>query len=137
GWHSRVLVRDMLAYRGRRFSDPAERARQARAFLKFMYEAIPDRSSLHARILKEEVDFLGEKGDYYLCHEQLEDNNIPVYFHQFMERAAAQGLQFLGETWQQGRLAHFGPEVRTTLQQLAGDIIELEQYLDFLGNRNF
>ena len=75
--------------------------------------------------------------DTYLFHEHLEDANAPVYFWQFMERAAAKGLQYLGESWFHTRLDNLPPQVQGTLQDLSEDIVQLEQYLDFLNNRTF
>jgi methyltransferase-like protein len=54
-----------------------------------------------------------------------------------MERASAKGLQYLGETLQHTRLDDLSPEVQQTLQGLAEDLLQLEQYLDFLRNRTF
>src|SRR5262249_32183836 len=67
----------------------------------------------------------------------LEENNHPVYFHQFARRAAAKGLQYLGEAWQHSHTNDLGAEARQVLAQLAEDLIQREQYLDFLRNRTF
>jgi len=64
--------------------------------------------------------------------------NEPVYFHQFMERAAAVGLQYLGEADLSVMVpGNFPPEIENVLQMLAQDKIHLEQYMDFLRNRMF
>ena len=49
-------------------------------------------------LLKKGAEDIRTKSDWYLYHEHLEEINEPIYFHQFVERAAAKGLQFLGES---------------------------------------
>jgi methyltransferase-like protein len=76
--------------------------------------------------------------DSYLLHEHMEEINRPLYFHEFVERAAAGGLRYLGEA-QLGAMAasNFTPPVEQALRQLAPDVVHLEQYMDFLRNRSF
>src|SRR5262249_12612825 len=50
---------------------------------------------------------------------------------------AAKGLQYLGEAWNHTYIQNLPPEVRDTLQQLSGNLLHLEQYVDFLRNRTF
>jgi methyltransferase-like protein/2-polyprenyl-3-methyl-5-hydroxy-6-metoxy-1,4-benzoquinol methylase len=137
GWHQRGLVREMLNYHVRQFDDPKIRTQQARAFLDFLEQSV-DQSSPYARILKEEGELIREKPDWYVFHEHLEDYNEPVYFYQFAQRAAAKGLQYLGETCNHTYHMHdLQPEVRDRLWQLSGDLLHLEQYVDFVRNRMF
>ena len=63
--------------------------------------------------------------------------NHPVYFHQFVEHARAHGLQYLAEAQTHTTLTIFPADVQETLQSLSGDLIQLEQYVDFLRNRGF
>jgi methyltransferase-like protein len=74
----------------------------------------------------------------YLLHEYLEEVNEPVYFHQFVERAAGHGLQYLAEAevhtmapWR------FPARVADAVARLSSNFIELEQFLDFVRNRTF
>ena len=77
-------------------------------------------------------------GDYYLFHDHMEENNRPAYFYQVAERAEKAGLRFLGESDLRLMVpGNFSDEVRQTLQQAANDLIQLEQYMDFLRNRTF
>lgn len=137
GWHGRGMVREMLNFHVRRFEEPQVRVAQARAFLDFLVNSVRAKDGTHARLLKEEADFLRNTPDYYLFHEHLEDVNYPLYFHQFVERATAQGLQYLGESRWHSNLESLPAEVRETLVDLSPDLIHLEQYLDFLDNRTF
>lgn len=137
GWHLRGLVREMMGYHVQRFTEPTVRVGQARAFLDFLVEAVPDQGSTYHRVLKEEAEVLRPAADTYLFHEHLEDANAPVYFSQFMDRAHGHDLQYLGESWYHTHLDNLPDQVRTTLQGLSENLIQLEQYLDFLHNRTF
>jgi methyltransferase-like protein len=76
--------------------------------------------------------------DSYLLHEHLEEFNEPVYFHDFMARAARHGLRYLGEAdfWTMVA-SNFSPGVEEVLRALGTDQVRLEQYMDFLRYRTF
>lgn len=137
GWHLRAVVREMMGYHVQRFTEPQVRVGQARAFLDFLVQAVPRPDSTYHRLLKEEADVLRPAADTYIFHEHLEDANFPLYFWQFMERASAKELQYLGESWYHTRLDNLPPEVQSTLHALSDNLVQLEQYLDFLNNRTF
>jgi methyltransferase-like protein/SAM-dependent methyltransferase len=137
GWHLRGMVREMLRYHVRQFTRPQEQVQQARALLDFLLESLGDRESAYGKMLKGEAELLAEASDTYVYHEHLEDVNYPLYFHQFMERAAARGLQYLAESQPSPLPADLSPSVLATLQGLAGDLIQGEQYLDFVRSRTF
>jgi len=138
GWHLRGICRSMMAYHSGRYEDPGTRVSQARAFLDFMAQSIPDQDSAYGTLLKRELDLLRGQSDSYLYHDHLEDVNEPSYFFEFAKRAAGHRLQYLGEA-RLGIMSadEFPPHVQKTLKLLATDIIQMEQYLDFLRNRTF
>jgi methyltransferase-like protein/cyclopropane fatty-acyl-phospholipid synthase-like methyltransferase len=138
GWHLRGLVRDVMRYHARRFAAPADRVRQSRALLNFLAETTKNNSDAYAVLLRQELEPLRKAPDSYLYHEHLEEVNEPTYFHEFAERAAAHGLQYLGESKVGTMVArNFGPEVERTLKALAEDVVQMEQYMDFVRNRMF
>jgi methyltransferase-like protein/cyclopropane fatty-acyl-phospholipid synthase-like methyltransferase len=137
GWHQRGLVRELLQFHVRQTAGPREQVARARAFLDFLVAAVPDQEVTYARLLREEADQLRPKGDAYVFHEHLEEENHPLYFHEFAARAAAHGLQYLEDARQHIRLANLAPEARATVREWAADRVALEQYLDFIGNRAF
>jgi len=137
GWHGRAMVREMMGFHARQFEDPTTLIAQARAFLEFMVNSVDDSDGAYARVVREEADMIRPEADYYLFHEHLEDVNQPIYFYEFAERIAAKNLQYLGEAWFHTNLSKFAPEVQTTLEQLSGDLVRMEQYVDFLINRTF
>jgi methyltransferase-like protein len=77
--------------------------------------------------------------DYYLHHEHLEENNQPLYFHEFAGRLAVNGLQYLGDAEFSTMVSsNFSPEVAKTLNELgAHDIVQMEQYMDYVRCRYF
>ncbi|TWU06409.1 methyltransferase regulatory domain-containing protein [Stieleria varia] len=138
GWHMRGMIRDMMAYHTRSIESPEDRVRKARALLHFLTESVPTEGSPYGLLLKQELGQLQDKEDYYLLHEHLEEFNQPTYFSQFVERAQAWGLQYLGEAdYSVMSIDNFSPTVTAMLQNLAADIIETEQYMDFVRNRMF
>ena len=138
GWHARAALREMLWYHTARFSEPAERVRQARALLAFLAVAMPRADASYTTLIRQELMLLMVTPDSYLLHEHLDEVNEPLYFHQFAQRAAKHELQYLGEAIV-GTMspAKFGPAVEKTLQQIAPDLLQMEQYMDFLRNRMF
>ena len=138
GWHARGAIREMLWYHTAAISDPAERVRQARALLAFLIKSMPASLAGYSALVRQELTVLLRTPDTYLLHEHLEEFNEPLYFHQFAQRAAGKGLQYLGEA-QVGTMIpdRFGPETEKTLRQVSADLLHMEQYMDFLRNRMF
>jgi len=138
GWHMSGMIRDMMIYHAGRFSGIADRVAQARALLDFLSQSVPPQLSSYNAMLKESVDYLRKHSDIYLLHEYLEEHNFPLYFYQFMERAAGAELKFLSESdLAEMLLSRFPPEAQKTLRKISLDIIHMEQYMDFLGRRTF
>lgn len=136
GWHMREMVRDVLTFHANS-GDPATRTAQARGLLAFLHEHLPAQESVYATILRSGAETLREETDSYLFHEYLEADNRPVYFHEFVGRAAAHGLQYLAEAAPQPLAGHLKPDTIAHLAAMTEDRIRLEQYLDFLRGRAF
>jgi methyltransferase-like protein/2-polyprenyl-3-methyl-5-hydroxy-6-metoxy-1,4-benzoquinol methylase len=137
GWHMRGMIRDMMRYHANRFATPQHRTQQARALLDFLAQSVRQEGP-YSVLLKTELETLRHQADHYLYHEHLEPVNDPLYFHTFVERAAAHGLRYLGEA-RIGTMVtgNFGPDVEKALKLLASDQIQTEQYMDFIRNRMF
>ena len=138
GWHLRGMIRDMMRYHSERFTSPQHKTQQSRALLDFLAQSVKQDGGAYSLLLKSELETLRHQADHYLYHEHLEENNTPVYFHQFAASAKAVGLKYLGES-RVGTMVtgNFGPEIEKTLRMLATDQIMAEQYMDFLRNRMF
>jgi methyltransferase-like protein/SAM-dependent methyltransferase len=138
GWHARGAIRDMMRFHTRALRDPQARAAQARALLDFLADNTTTEQGAYAQMLRRERQGLSDRPDGYLLHDELEEVNEPVFFHDFMSRAAGHGLQFLAEAEAGPMLApRLPPAVLATLAKLGTDRIAREQYLDFLTNRTF
>jgi methyltransferase-like protein/trans-aconitate methyltransferase len=139
GWHMRGMVRDMMMYHTRRYQGAKAKVQQARALLEFLTKSVGElNSGAYATLLKNETEMLKQMEDAYLFHDHLEDVNVPVYFYQFVERAQAHGLKFLGETIVRQMVpGNYPKEIAQVLHRLGSDIVSMEQYMDFLRNRLF
>lgn len=137
GWHMRGMLRDMMVYHASRFDTPKLRIQQARSVLDFVANNNSEKTP-YGMFLKSEVNMLRNQSDEYLYHEHLSDVNDPIYFFEFAERSAAVGLQYLGEADVAAMfLGHFSDAIVSTVERIASDFIQMEQYLDFLRNRMF
>jgi len=135
GWHFHGMIRDMMIFHAAQFEDPQERITQARGLLNFLVENAREETA-YGRMLKESVEHLRDSEDGYVYHEHLEENNRPIYFHEFVDRAGAAGLQYLGES-------DFVLMLSSTLPAKAQEMLKgisiarQEQYMDFVRNRSF
>jgi Predicted methyltransferase regulatory domain len=111
--------------------------RAAREFLRFLASSVRDPQAGLGRILAEEADLLDSLSDEYVLHEHLEDVNHPVYFHQFVDHAAAHRLQYLWESYVGELGGDLPPEVLSAVRGLTTGLIEQQQYIDFLTARQF
>jgi methyltransferase-like protein/2-polyprenyl-3-methyl-5-hydroxy-6-metoxy-1,4-benzoquinol methylase len=138
GWYMRGLVRDMMRYHALNFSSHKIQTRQARVLLDFLASSVAKDGNAYSGLLRQEVEFLRHHSDDYLFHEHLEALNIPLFFHQFMEKAGAHRLQYLAEANIRTMMASNLPDgVEKALRVMATDQVQMEQYMDFLRNRSF
>ncbi len=146
GWHMLKTVREMMLYHTRNVSEPNLRIAKARALLDFLADSLATASEYsnsklvkaYSGFLQSEKTHIGDSTDSYVFHEELEEINDPIYFHQFAERAAQHQLQYLCEAnLSDVFLNDFAPQVTNELLKMAHNLVELEQYMDFLRNRTF
>jgi len=137
GWKTREVVRDAMRLHGAWRQTPAEQLAHGRTMVQFLRERVA-RDSLLGNILNEHADVVQRGDDYYLVHEYLERHNQPCYFREFADQAQAQGLTYLAETPVASMfVSNLGDETAQAMEGAYRDQIELEQYLDFLRNRQF
>jgi SAM-dependent methyltransferase len=137
GWRTRGAVRDLMRYHAGRTGDPRDRLRRAREILAFLAASVRDPQGRYGRMLAEEAERLAGLPDDYVFHEYLEEVNHPVYFHEFVEHAAAHGLQYVWEAYVGELGSDLRPEVIQAVRGLTPDLIGQQQYLDFLTDRPF
>jgi methyltransferase-like protein/2-polyprenyl-3-methyl-5-hydroxy-6-metoxy-1,4-benzoquinol methylase len=137
GWFARKTLRDVLALHVRRFPTPVERVTQARQFLEFLDKSGLPTDSPSSEALRRLIRDLRDLPDFYFYHEYLEAENQPFYFSEFMAAAQKQGLQYMGNAWQHVDLDLLNPQAKSTLLDVSEDLIQLEQFTDFLVNCPF
>ena len=143
GWYGKLYVRDLMLHYTRQIADPQARLRRAREiFAQIERLAAPADTEQalppYAGALRNEGEIVRAQDDDYIYHEYLEDDNRPMYVSAFVDWARRHGLQYLGDA-DRGLTAvdALGPEVAAAIRQLNGDVVEQEQFLDFLANRTF
>jgi methyltransferase-like protein/trans-aconitate methyltransferase len=117
GRYPRQMIREILLYHTRGLEDPAERIAEARRLLE--------------QLDHPEAKSLMEQGDDSLFHDDLAPINDPVWFREFAAHAQRHGLQYLGEAD-----SHKTFDPATPLVP-AAEVLEREQYVDFLKLRRF
>jgi methyltransferase-like protein len=133
GWHIQGMIRDTLRYPSVKNEDPKKRVHDARKMLDALLTSIPPQGGAYHGILKAELENLRERPDGFLYHAYLDVVNRPLYFHQFIQRAAAVGLQYLGDAQSCWRWSPpLAENVESSLSELAGNQVEREQLVDFV-----
>lgn len=137
GWHMPQALREMMLYHIAPHSDTKTRVAQARALLRFLREAAETSDAPYSKLVISEVDDLLKETDDYIYHDHLSKVNRPFYFHEFIRAAAGHGLQYLAEGDLPSVVVAKFPEKIAAQLRTARDIIQQEQYMDFLENRRF
>lgn len=139
GWHTRAMLRDFMFFHASAFGDGPPDVGQAKALLEFMGTHLQSENIPFSQYLRTEIERVtNETDDSYLAHDYLELNNEPLYFHDFVTRARAAGLDYLGESEFFSMLGSgIAEEAKTRLSSEIKDIVRLEQYFDFMSNRSF
>ena len=138
GWHMRGMIRDIMLYRAKFFETPETKLSQARELLSFLTKSVRADNNPYGLLLRHELETIQRADDSYLMHDHMEEINTPIYFHEFAERADSVGLRYLGEAdYGSMSLKNFPDQVRSMLRSVSQDIVEIEQYMDFVRNRAF
>ena len=138
GWHMRGTVRDMMLFHSMKWDKPQDKVGHARALLDFLVKSVPQENNPYGNLLKREMELMRNQADHYILHEHLETVNQPMYFYQFAAQAAEAGLQFLAEAELSSMsLQGLAADARNIVKQLSKNLVECEQYVDFIRNRTF
>lgn len=137
GWNEAEMLRNIL----QRTSDSGltrpDRVAQARHLLETLCAASLIYDDTRAKFLEAELKRWRAFPDGYIYFEFLEGENHPVTFTDFLKHAQRHHLQYLGN----GRhatmeLDNQPPNIARMLKGCT-NVIEAQQYLDFLSNRRF
>jgi SAM-dependent methyltransferase len=140
GGYFRRALWDMLKFHTRSAVEPGQKIAGAREFLEFFIEGVSRFEDGYSVAAAAEAKATANPDDtHMLYHDDLSEVNDPVYFHQFVEHAAAHGLKFVAESDVPAmRTTGFPPRVAGILAGLRrSDPLLKEQYLDFLKFRRF
>jgi methyltransferase-like protein len=131
------IVRDAMFFHNGAEPDPREAIRKAREMLDFLVQFPAAPEDYYMAMLRAERANLLEREDSHLYHEFLEDVNQPVYYHQFLERIAAEGLKAVADArFFRNVCAAPGP-IRAALDRVSDDPARQEGYFDFLRGQSF
>jgi methyltransferase-like protein len=137
GWHMRSMTRDMMAFHTREAGGARARVQASRALMLGIARALAKQDTAYGRCLREEAERIVRHDEHYLAHEHLEETNQPVYFHLFVDRAAAHGLRFLTEAEYWRTAAASRPEFFQAFGDFPLDWLGHEQLYDFLVGRAY
>jgi len=137
GWRMRGILRDLLQYAARGAESPQAKLAAAHSAMARMAAAVDGLDALSARYLKTELAGLQGAHPSYLLHEYMAEENSALLLRDFIAAAADQGLTYIADTELQTLFpAVLGEGVERALGDLE-DQIEIEQWHDFVANRNF
>ncbi len=150
GWHMQGAMRDMMRYHTREIGDNKKRLDKAQQLIGFLAKSV-DTKGQYGVFLNAYHNLLNiynqfdiqrresvQDEEFGLVHDDLGEVNDAFYFHEVITHASQHGLQYLiGADFTQSVIENLESETAKTLLSMSDDIIEMEQYLDFLRNTNF
>jgi len=131
GRYMRTMLRDMMLYHTRNSTDAGERIERARDLLRKLAEAHLAPASCQPMV-EEEVRRLLALDEGWFFHDDLAAISDSFYVRDFVVSAARHSLQYLGDAQ-----PHLMFDTRASLAWVGGDLMEREQYFDFLCLRLF
>lgn len=117
---------------GAQSPEPRAKALAARELLQDLDQALKGIDALGARYVRQEAEYLLKAHPSYLFHEYLETLNQPLLFREFTQR-----VQYLCEADLQSMFPSVLGKVASEFVERFDDLLEQEQYLDFVRNRTF
>lgn len=133
-WHIREMTRNMARIHTAGLTDPVEMRNRTITLLAAIYRSQEQREP-YRETVRAEMERVNAKEPYLFFHDDLAEHASPVYFSQLVKRAAAHGLQYLSDA-EPANTSDIAPDVLEALNQIT-DIIEWEQFYDFLTLRGF
>lgn len=148
GWHMMESMRRMMLYHIREIEEPGARAEAARSLIGFLVNATGNTSyrmssypAAWEHLLKgyyHGILNMQDRNDSLFLHDELEEVNEPVYFHEFLAHAQRFDLAYVADAeFSTGLSTSLPEDVAGELGRLAGTGNDRGQYLDFVVNRTF
>lgn len=136
GYRLRQILREMTLHHISNIEEPSKRINQGAAFLKFITDATKP-ETVFSKLMQNELQDISEKRPEDLLYDTLSDFNQPFFFHEFMEQADKHGLQYVSEVYYSDTQRTAFPANAHALLSQMNDIIEREQYIDFICGKRF
>ena len=137
GGYLRQMMRDMMLYHTQEEPPSLAKVEKGLSVLGFLRDST-QKNDYYQTILKNEIKFVLNHDAPNVLHDELNEVNQPFYFHEFVNLAAENNLQYLCESeYYQMPLNEYPPQTRETLDSFGDDLIRREQYADFLLCRRF
>ncbi len=138
GWQMRGIIRDLMLFHAGHDGPPDRRIAMGRWVLDNVAKSA-NAATPYGATLREEAKGLAAQGDAYILSEFLVPDNAPCYFRDFVAAAEREGLVFLCESdIEMGLPENHGAEVAKLVREMsAGQLVLMEQYIDFLVGRTF
>lgn len=137
GWNMVRSIRDMMLYHSKGFANVEDQITQSALLLEFIKDSLEGTDTPYANVLKQEAEVLSGQPRHYLRHDHMEEENFQYYFYEFMEKAAKNGLQYVGDSSIASMFIGNLPQKAVEKLQEVKDIVRSEQYMDFITNRRF
>ena len=138
GWKQREIVRDAMSFQLGTSHQHGQDIHQVREVFALLQTATEPSSSF-GKMLHEEAALITGTPDPTFYREYFDEPIRPCYFREFIARAQENWLGFLGEA----SITDLAPSrmsdaVAEALKKLSrGNILQTQQYLDFIRNRSF
>lgn len=140
GWLVNRAVREMMIFHTRRIADPLERVNSAVEFIGAAADAAEATGSDAARGLRAFRTQLGGMtgNPAYLFHEYLEEDNHPLYLHEFVDALAEAGLVHIADADPiPFDVENLPPAVADSVKAWSAGPVDVQQYIDFLRGTRF
>jgi SAM-dependent methyltransferase len=130
------IARELAMFHSRGVADEEQLVNGGRGILRFMLQNAVA-SPAYRKMLHEAHEKMTHAAWQYVCHDDLAAVCQPFYFWEFMAKASRAGLEYLGDTESKGMWAGSDDPLRRKVMEVSNDMVECEQYMDFLVNRVF
>ncbi|KAE9538426.1 methyltransferase regulatory domain-containing protein [Ursidibacter maritimus] len=140
GWHLKDMVKELMQFGTDAQIHPFERIDQAKTLFDDTANLLAKYNpNIHTEFTKI-ANHIIQAEKYYVAHEYFEEINQPFYLHQFVKKVNGYGLGYVADSSVSnigiiGSLSGMNNE--QIYQRFDRDIVDIEQYFDFINQRPF
>ena len=137
GAYRRRIMMDMMKFHTRGIETPIEKVKKGIGFIEFLTEQTAQ-PQLNREILNAEFENLVKYPLEKIYHDELAEVSQPFYFTEFIADAEKHNLKFLSESENlPTQKDNFPEEIIQAFENISRNIVEYEQFADFLECRRF